>query len=350
MKETPRIKLLYLATFPPPEGGQRLIFHYLYQDLLNRYQDQLDIRKVDLSAKTARRFYILYLVWRFLKGLVAIPRSDVVLFQAPYNYIHFMGPFYYLMCRAMGKPLITRRSAGNNIELFQKQPRWFQKLLVATILNADLSCFETHYEVEFFQKLSRHRVRFISNNRPLFPLEWNPVDHVPKHFIFLGNLNREKGVQHLLSVFPKLAQKYEIQLTLYGKDQIRIESQKLPGIQYGGLLPHEEIPRVLANADVLVLPSYREGIPGVIIEAFMLNKPVIATNLPSIQQIVKDRSTGILIPPGDEEQLASAIEEIHTNLELYNQLSKNISTFKHQLSTEYWTDILVQEIKALVKR
>ena len=82
----------------------------------------------------------------------------------------------------------------------------------------------------------------------------------------------------------------------------------------------------------------------------MLNKPVIATNLPSIQQIVKDRSTGILIPPGDEEQLASAIEEIHTNLELYNQLSKNISTFKHQLSTEYWTDILVQEIKALVKR
>ncbi len=350
MKKTPRIKLLYLATFPPPEGGQRLIFHYLYQDLLNRYQDQLDIRKIDLSAKTARRFYILHLVWRFLKGLVAIPRSDVVLFQAPYNYIHFMGPFYYLMCRAMGKPLITRRSAGNNIELFQKQPRWFQKLLVATILNADLSCFETHYEVEFFQKLSRHRVRFISNNRPFITHKWRPIEQAPKKFLFLGDLITRKGVHHLLAVFPKLANRYNIQLTLYGKDESQMVSKSHPAIRYGGILPHEKVPEVLAENDVLVLPSYQEGIPGVIIEAFMLNKPVIATNLPSIQQIVKDRSTGILIPPGDEEQLASAIEEIHTDRELYNQLSKNISTFKHQLSTEYWTDILVQEIKALVKR
>ncbi len=350
MKSVPPIKLLYIATFPPPEGGQRLIFYYFYQDLLNRYGHILDITPVDLSAKTVSRFYYGHLLGRFVKAIWGVFKSDVVVFQAPYNYMHLFGPWLYLATRIAGKPLMTRRSAGNNIELYQKQPRWFRTILNTTILNAELSCFETRYEVDYFQKISKNRVMFVSNNRPMRQQHWQPLNRNPVEFIFVGDIGERKGAFHLIHVFQQLTREYPVRLTLYGRDLLNIASRQIPGIRYGGIIPNKKIPEVISRADVLVLPSYQEGIPGVIIEAFMMNKPVITTRLPSIMQIVEHNKTGLLIDPGNEDQLARAIVRIHKDPDLYNQLSRNISEIKHQLSTEYWTDILVKEIQQLVRQ
>ncbi len=325
-----------------------MIFYLLYKDLCQRYSQKFDIRKVDLSAYGHSHGYGVRLVWRFLKALGAIPNSDVVLFQAPYRYVHVMGPIFYLMSRLVKTPIVLRRSAGNNIELFQRQPRWFQKILARTILNADLSCYETDYEVAFFRQISQNPVLFIANNRPMVSVPWKPLENPPRRFLYLGNISREKGVHHLLAIFPELAQQLGITLTLYGKDQLGIEGQSFPGVRYGGLLPHEAVQYAIAEADVLILPSYREGIPGVIIEAFMYNKPVIATNLPSIQQIVHHNQNGLLVEPGNEAQLAQAIRRLHADVALYNKLTKYIAQNKHLLSTEYWTDELVKAILQLV--
>jgi glycosyltransferase involved in cell wall biosynthesis len=69
-----------------------------------------------------------------------------------------------------------------------------------------------------------------------------------------------------------------------------------------------DIPEVMAALDVLVVPSLRsEGIPQVILQAFAVGRPVVASAVGGIPEVVRDQQTGLLVPPGDHAALASAI-------------------------------------------
>ncbi|HXF93630.1 MAG TPA: glycosyltransferase family 4 protein [Nitrospiraceae bacterium] len=69
----------------------------------------------------------------------------------------------------------------------------------------------------------------------------------------------------------------------------------------------EDMPAVLAAATLVVLPSFREGLPKVLLEAAACGKPVIATDVPGCRAAVRHRSNGLLVPPRDPDALADAI-------------------------------------------
>jgi glycosyltransferase involved in cell wall biosynthesis len=71
-----------------------------------------------------------------------------------------------------------------------------------------------------------------------------------------------------------------------------------------------DIPNVMMESDILVLPSFREGTPLVIIEAMAAGLPVIATNIAGIPELIDDTKTGYLIEPGDPDTLASRVDEL----------------------------------------
>lgn len=68
-----------------------------------------------------------------------------------------------------------------------------------------------------------------------------------------------------------------------------------------------DLPGVMQIADWVILPSYREGLPLVLLEAFALSKPVVATNVGGVSQLVVDGVNGWLVPPGDINALKDAI-------------------------------------------
>jgi glycosyltransferase involved in cell wall biosynthesis len=65
--------------------------------------------------------------------------------------------------------------------------------------------------------------------------------------------------------------------------------------------------RVLQEFDLMVLPSYTEGLPNVVLEAFMMNVPVISTAVGGVPEVIRDGENGVLIPPGNPEKMAAAI-------------------------------------------
>jgi glycosyltransferase involved in cell wall biosynthesis len=71
-----------------------------------------------------------------------------------------------------------------------------------------------------------------------------------------------------------------------------------------------DIPAVMARSDVVVLTSYSEGLPIVLLEAMCLKKPVIATRVGGIPEVVRDGIDGILIEPGDSEGFAGAVSRL----------------------------------------
>ncbi|AFY43910.1 glycosyltransferase [Nostoc sp. PCC 7107] len=76
-----------------------------------------------------------------------------------------------------------------------------------------------------------------------------------------------------------------------------------------------DIPQLLAAADLLVLPSDAEGLPLVILEAMAAGKPVVATNVGGVQEIVSHQETGLLVPVGNVQLLSEAIDSLIQNPE-----------------------------------
>jgi glycosyltransferase involved in cell wall biosynthesis len=72
----------------------------------------------------------------------------------------------------------------------------------------------------------------------------------------------------------------------------------------------EDMPAVYAAAMLVVLPSYREGLPKVLLEAAACGKAIVATDVPGCREIVRDRFNGLLVAPRDSTALAAAIEEL----------------------------------------
>lgn len=72
----------------------------------------------------------------------------------------------------------------------------------------------------------------------------------------------------------------------------------------------EDMPALLETSDIVVLPSYSEGIPRVLIEAAAMSRPIVSTTIPGVAEIVEDGVNGTLVPPRDADALAKAIEEL----------------------------------------
>ncbi|WP_180070036.1 glycosyltransferase family 4 protein [Acinetobacter sp. YH16038] len=80
---------------------------------------------------------------------------------------------------------------------------------------------------------------------------------------------------------------------------------------------------VLSQATVVVLPSYREGMPKVLLEAQALGRPIVTTDVPGCREAIENGKTGFLVQVKDEHSLANAIEKLITNDELCLEFSHN---------------------------
>jgi glycosyltransferase involved in cell wall biosynthesis len=131
--------------------------------------------------------------------------------------------------------------------------------------------------------------------------------------LFVGRLSRVKGVDSLLKAFSRVAGQREARLVVLGegdeKAGLRRLSSDLGLDSKVHFLGYKENPyKYMKNATLFVLPSLYEGFGIVLVEAMACGIPVVATkSYKGIEDIVADEKSGLLVPVGDENALASAI-------------------------------------------
>ena len=131
-----------------------------------------------------------------------------------------------------------------------------------------------------------------------------------KIVLFVGTANRRKGFHDIIetaSKFDKIGCD-DIKFVVIGELTPEFEQSNFPkNIILLGRLPSREVSCFYKRADVLILPSYSEGMPLVILEAMANGLPVISTNIGSIPSIVHEEHSGFIIKPGDAEMLGKKI-------------------------------------------
>ena len=132
---------------------------------------------------------------------------------------------------------------------------------------------------------------------------------------FLGTFNASKGVDVLLAAFASLTRRRQLRLVCAGDGPLRKKLERRAAdaaqpIAFLGRLETSEVPGFLAAVDVLAVPSYDEGLPRVVLEAMAMRVPVVASDVGGIPEAVQDQQSGLLVPVGDDEALATALERV----------------------------------------
>jgi len=150
-------------------------------------------------------------------------------------------------------------------------------------------------------------------------------------FVYAGRLTGDKGINELLLAFQKMASEFSnVKLLLIG-----FLEPELDPLHKETLLEIENNRQVLfvpfqkdvrpyyALSDVLVLPSYREGFPNVVLEAGAMGLPTITTNINGCNEIIEHQKNGILIQPKNTNALFEAMKKIMLDHALRTHFQEN---------------------------
>lgn len=163
--------------------------------------------------------------------------------------------------------------------------------------------------------------KLVAVNNPLIPDASSPektkfpvrLNDKPRHLIAVGRLSQEKRFDVLLRAFAKVRNEVDCRLTILGEGKDRSKLQALSvrlGIAHLIQMPGSvsNVPEWLARADLFVLSSDFEGLPGVVLEALAVNCPVVATDcFPSARALLETATRCYVTPIRDANALASAI-------------------------------------------
>lgn len=150
---------------------------------------------------------------------------------------------------------------------------------------------------------------------------------------YIGQVEPIKGVDLLVRAFQSIAGEVSAELTIHGDlaknpvfgEQLIWIAAGNPAIKFVGGFERSQLADVLSNLDVVVVPSvWYENSPVVIAEAFAAQKPVIATNLSGMSELVRHEVNGLLFERGDVDDLARAIRRIVEDVALRQRLRRGI--------------------------
>jgi len=309
-------------------GGVIKLFELFKVELDN---NSIEYEVIDLNWRNYKNpiFAYIYIIYAII---FKVRKHKSISFHGTANEFIYLAPLVVFVSKVFCREVSLRKFAGNFDQVYTSSG-FLKKLAIEYVLRgSSYNFFETKYLVNYFSKFNSSTFWFPnvrSKNNYCSNLAYN------KKFIFIGHIIKEKGIMELIDAFAQLNS--EFTLDIYGPlgDNFTQESCSKGNTKYRGVLEPEDVCRVLKDYDVLVLPSYREGYPGVIIEAFSVGVPVIASSLDSICEIVTDCENGKLIEPKNVCSIVIAVQslDVDTVIKLKENATKSFAFYDSERIT-----------------
>jgi len=318
-------------------------------------------------------------VWKLLGGLYPLPKPGPALVRACIQVLRFSPAVVitrtriYVLCligtvlaRLTGARLIYSEG-GSGYAVTGN--RWAAALSRAyddtagrlVVHSAAVAVGISEAAAQHCQRFGARRTMVIPNGVEMHPLtsrataamreELAPAQGVL--YCFLGRLAPVKGVDNLIKAFASAKAKVPgSRLLIVGdgprKKELHVLARELAldgDIIFRGEAEHETAMLLLAAADVFVNPSYAEGGPTTVLEAAVLGKAIVATDVGGTPEIITDGVSGILVPAGDVAALAQAMIAAATDPGLRGRLgaAAQVEARRYDPDTAYdaWERLLL---------
>ena len=224
----------------------------------------------------------------------------------------------------LGRPFVVQLW-GTDVELARRVPTLARRIL----RRARLTVCASNALADAARELGAGKVRVIGSGVEV-PAHVGP-EASPPEILFAGRLSREKGILELLAAADGMP------LTIAGDGPLR---ERVPGAL--GFIPHDRLGSYYERAAVVAVPSHREGFGVVCAEAMAHGRPVVASAVGGLLDLVVDEQTGLLVPPGDVGALRAALQRLLADAELRRRLGAAArKRAEEELTWERTTDLTV---------
>lgn len=339
-------KILFLGprtniAHPEQTGGAIVLFENLMEQCTKKNIDfhVIDTNKLNYSNHLFAYFSIIIQLFHHQKSYHHIS------LHSSRDYI-ILGLCVVFIGKLFKKQTSLRKFGGEAAKVYITQSALRQKLMHFIFSKMDILFFEMKYLVSFFTAINPN-TRWFPNVRKRVSLPSHPRSF-SKRFVFISHVKHEKGVDEILEASNHFDDSYTFDI--YGpisESKYTEEYFSRYRANYRCALPSSDVLTTLNTYDVLLLPTFYkgEGYPGIIIEAYSVGIPVIATTLQGIMEITDNHQTGLLVTPQNVAQLVSAIRYFDE----FNYPSMSIAAYQKfdDFDTDIQTELFFKEIGAL---
>jgi glycosyltransferase involved in cell wall biosynthesis len=256
------------------------------------------------------------------------------------------------LARAFGVPVVLHLHGGRFPEQYTSAGPTTRRLMRAVVGMAAevvvLGEYWRHFMTEHFP--GTPRVTVLHNAVPgpeTVPVR--PAD-APPHILFLGRLIPLKGIDVLLDALASPACRDRTWVaTIAGDGSIdtyrqQVETLGLAGrVRFTGWLDQAGCRRLLGEVDIMVQPSWFEGLPMAVLEGMAYGLSIVATPVGAVPDAIADGDTGLLVPPGDSAALAAALVRLMDDAGLRRRLGGGArERFEQQFSMPVYRERLLE--------
>ncbi len=275
--------------------------------------------------------FLLFFGWLYVKRL--LNREDFDILQ-----VHWPFPMGIIGSPGTGKMPVIHKFYTAEAALVKKSP-FFRWMLKGIFKKADRFLAISSYAAKMFEGSVPKKITVIAEGSRFpddVPAFKAPPEEGPYNILFVGRMVERKGIRYLIEAMPHVLQSIEAHLTLVGVGAEKEGLERLTkdlklsdNISFPGRVTHQEKIEAYRKSHVFVLPACfdsagdTEGLGVVLLEALGYGKPVIASEVGGIVDIVKHEKTGLLVPEKDPKALADAIVRMLKDPDLYMRLAKD---------------------------
>lgn len=290
-----------------------------------------------------------------------IANSNIVLLRMP---AFFAILAYHFLKKNQSVVMYLIGNAEETIPLMVPKLKWVAPIIGKycrkITKRADFSAYMSQALINLYAKDCPNVI--ICNNcrysRDIIVKEGAVEVGTPPRIVFLGRISIEKGLDVLFNAIVLIKKNIDIHLDIIGSGPMRTELEQLAeklGISsnitwLGRVASGQPLFDALSQGDTFVLSSFSEGMPSVIPEAMSQGLPVVATDVGGVREILLDGQCGLIVPPGDPESLAQALERSVTDMELRKHLINKSLELAEANCLENQAGKLVNGIAQLIRK
>ncbi len=287
------------------------------------------------GERGSRLFDLLYQVRQFIGFLpwlvMTWPRVVSIHTGARRSFHRSIG--YLLLARLLLRPVVLHIHPGAFIEFHAQSGRVGRWIIRMAIAQSDqVVVLSDNIRSRFSDIENAAKVVVIRNPVDVTEYEWHTglrSEDAGLVVLFVGWIVREKGVYDLVEAIPQVIRDVPgTRFIFAGNKEVEhlkdvIRAKNLQSVtQVAGWVSGEEKLALFRNSHLLVLPSYTEGVPNVLLEAMASGLPVLTTPVGGIPSLVEDGRTGVFVAPGDVIGIGRAITDLLRDQPLRERIAR----------------------------
>lgn len=216
---------------------------------------------------------------------------------------------------------------SSNMDFMNRFNRWIAFKLIKNFIvlsqslrNGFINTYKLHNKNVFVSRLGTYDV--LLNAKP------KEIETSKNYILYFGSINPHKGIKYLCEAMYLIREQVpDLQLIIAGRGNFDFnieEYQKKLNIKIiNRFVTDEELVYLIRKSRFVVCPYIDATQSGVVMSAFALNKPVVATNVGALPEMIENRRHGLLVPPKNSKEIAHAIIEMCQE-DILTKMSKNI--------------------------